>query len=236
MQQREPAGQTQATRRESEEHSPDSLNPTGGSRTITKPNTQLQQVRHEEVIQVVEDNLITFTPLPGGESSQENKQKQFQHEPKRQRTLRRKTHNGEWNRNQRHFNQSKNQGISHISPVDQVNDYNIEEPSVSYLQLITGRAADSRFCSKCGKPGHWRKYCQATTWCRLCMSGTHSTRPCRKYMNFVKDDPIASSRRTTPEHPAKVQPQQGASATQLFQPPTQRFQAPTVPPANVGNP
>ena len=38
---------------------------------------------------------------------------------------------------------------------------------------------------------------------------------------FIKDNPIASSRRTTPEHP--VRSQQG-----FPQPPTQRFQAPVI--------
>ena len=60
---------------------------------------------------------------------------------------------------------------------------------------------------------------------------------CKKYTNFAKDDPIASSRRTTPEHPPRIQPQQGVGAAPVFpHPPTQRFQAPVVPPAKVGNP
>ena len=59
--------------------------------------------------------------------------------------------------NQKQFNFSRNQEISHISPVEQVNGFNIEEPSVSYLQLPTGKTADQRVCSRCGKLGHWRK-------------------------------------------------------------------------------
>ena len=117
--------------------------------------------------------------------------------------------------------QSKPQEISHISPVEQVNVYNTEEPSVSYLQLPIRKTVDSRLCSKCGKPGHWRKNCQVTTWFRFRTSGTHSTQVCRKYTNFAKDDPIVSSRRTTPEHPPRMQPQQGTGITQLFpKPPT----------------
>ena len=48
----------------------------------------------------------------------------------------------------------------------------------------------------------------------------------------MRDNPIASSRRTTPEQPEpyRVQPQQEMDMRQLFpQPPTQRFQAPVVP-------
>ena len=160
-----------------------------------------------------------------------NRQKQPHHKPKEQRIPRRKMQNGDWRLNQKQFNQSKNQEISHISPVEQVNGFNIEEPSVSYLQLPVGRTVDSRFCSKCGKPGHWKRYCQAATWCRFCMSGMHSTCACRKYTIFIKDDPIASSRRTTPEHPVRVQPQQG-----FPQPPTQHFQAPMVRSTNGGKP
>ena len=176
-----------------------------------------------------EDNLITFTPMAGSRGLQGNAQRQQPQEPKGQRTPRKRTR--EWELNQRHFHQTKPQEISHISPVEQGNVYNTEEPSVSYLQLPTRKATDNRLCSKCGNTGHWRRYCQASTWCRFCTSETHSTQACRKYTNFARDDPIASSRRTTPEQPPRTQPQQGIGIRQLFpQPPTQRFQAPVVPP------
>ena len=120
--------------------------------------------------------------------------------------------------------------------MDQVNIDNTEEPSVSYLQLPTRKATDNRLCLKCGDTGHWRRYCQVTMWCQFCMSETHSTQVCRRYANFVRDNPIASSRRTTPEQPQlpRVQPQQGIGMRQLFlPPPMQRFQAPVVPPAET---
>ena len=183
-------------------------------------------MRGEEVIPAVEDNLITFTPLTI--NTQGRGQEHPQQEPKEQRSHRRRVQNGTWRLNQKQFNLSRNQEISHISPVEQVNGFNIEEPSVSYLQLPMGKTADQRVCSKCGNPGHWRKYCQSTTWCRFCTSGTHATRACKRYSNFVKDNPIASSRRTTPEHPVKSQ--QG-----FPQPPTQHFQAPVIPSTEGGN-
>ena len=187
----EPTTQAQAARCESEEHSLDSLNPSSGSEITAKPSTQLQQdgvlLRHEEDIPVQENNLITFTPLPGPGDLQESREGQPSHKPKGQRTpRRRRTHNSEWDLNQRHFSQSKPQEISHISPVEQVNVYNTEELSVSYLQLPTRRTTDSQLCSKCGNPGHWRKYCQATTWCRFCTSETHSTQVCRKYTKMIQ--------------------------------------------------
>ena len=226
VQQVELKTQAQAPQHESREHSQNSRNPVDDVASPSRQNLQLQQLRWEEVDPVMEDNLITFTPLP--ENTQCREQEYPQHEPKEQRNPRRRVQNGNWKSNQKQFNYSRNQEISHISPVEQVNDFNMEEPSVSYLQLPTGRIMDQRVCSKCGKPGHWKKYCQTTTWCRFCASGTHSTRACRKYTNFVRDNPIVSSRRTTPEHPVKSQ--------QNFpQPPTQRFQAPVIPSAEGGN-
>ena len=158
-------------------------------------------------------------------------------EPRKQRTPRKKRHKSEWNLNQRQFNQNKPQEISHIFPVDQVNVFNTEEPSVSYLQLPTRKVAeDNRLCSKCGDTGHWKRYCQVTRWCRFCTSETHATQACKKYANFVRDNPIASNRRTTPEQPEppRVQPQQGIDMRQLFpQPLTQHFQPTTVPPVET---
>ena len=224
--QTEPKTQVQALQRESREHSRNSRSPTDEVASPSQPNLQLQQIRGEEAIPAVENNLITFTPLPA--NSQGKEQEYPQQEPKEQRNHRRRAQNGTWKLNQKQFNHSRNQEISHISPVEQVTGFNIEEPSVSYLQLPTGRNTDQKVCSKCGKLGHWKKYCQSTTWCIFCMSGTHSTWACRRYTNFIKDNPIASSRRTTPEHPIKSQ--QG-----FLQPPTQHFQASVIPSTERGN-
>ena len=224
--QTEPKIQTQASQRESREHSRNSRSPADEVASPSRRNVQLHQMRGEEAIPAVEDNLITFTPLPT--NAQGRGQEYPQQEPKEQRSYRRRAQNGTWKLNQKQFNHSRNQEISHISLVEQVNGFNIEEPSVSYLQLPTGRTTDQKVCSKCGKPGHWKKYCQSTTWCRLCTSGTHSTRACRRYTNFVKDNPIVSSRRTTPEYPVKSQ-------QEFPQPPTQRFQALVIPLVEGGN-
>ena len=79
-----------------------------------------------------------------------------------------------------------------------------------------------------------------------CITGTHSTKACRRYANFVKGNLIASSRRTTPvqEIPRRglgpvqnettnmtVQQANEPDQRQLFpHPPTQWFQPPGVPP------
>ena len=182
----------------------------------------------EEGTPVEEDNLITFTPTPGPRGLQEHTQRQQPQEPKRQRTPRKKT--CEWELNQRHFHQSKPQEISHISPVEQTNVYNIEEPSVSYLQIPIRKLLTTDSVQNAEKQGIGGDTAKQKMWCRFCMSETHSTQACRKYMSFARDDPITSSRRTTPEQPPRIQPQQGIGIRQLFpQPPTQRFQAPVVP-------
>ena len=58
----------------------------------------------------------------------------IQEQPKRQRSPRKKK-NSEWTLNQRQFDQSKTQEISHILPGEHLNVFNGGEPSVSYLQL-----------------------------------------------------------------------------------------------------
>ena len=72
------------------------------------------------------------------------------------------------------------------------------EESVSYLQLPVKKKEENRFCTRCGEMGHGRRYCQVNTWCKFCITDTHATQACRKYEKFVKDNPIASSRRNTP--------------------------------------
>ena len=144
-----------------------------------------------------EANLITFTPIVEQQVPQVQGAAGIQEQPKRQRSPRKKK-NSEWTLNQRQFDQSKTQEISHILPGEHLNVFNGEEPSVSYLQLPVKRKEENRFCTRCGEMGHGRRYCQVTTWCKFCTSDTHATQACRKYEKFVKDNPIASSRRNTP--------------------------------------
>ena len=120
---------------------------------------------------------------------------------------------------------------------------------MSYLQLPTRKVQEeNRQCTRYVEAGHWKHYCRATTWCRFCTSETHATQACRKYANFVRDNPIASIRRTTPvqeqrrsEPPCvnvlvQQQHQQGTDQRLLFpQPPTQQFQAPVVPTVETRN-
>ena len=149
----------------------------------------------------------------------------MQEKPKKQRSPKREKTRSEWTLNQRQFNQNKSQEISNISPQEQLNVFNGEEPSVSYLQLPVKKKEDNRFCTRCSETGHWRCYCQAATWCKFCTSETHATQACRKYEKFVKDNTIASSRRNTPVQEQKVAVNvQEPNQRPLFpHPPTQHF-------------
>ena len=216
---------TQEEPREYREHSREWLDPMESIR-----NLHIQQRQNRRSVQELnqtmpcasqtpriqvdqeEANLITFTPIVEQQVPQVQGAAGIQEQPKRQRSPRKKN-NSEWTLNQRQFDQSKTQEISHILPGEQLNVFNGEEPSVLYLQLPVKRKEENCFCTRCGEMGHGRHYCQATTWCKFCISDTHATQACRKYEKFVKDNPIASSRRNTPV--------QGQRATANAREPTQ---------------
>ena len=73
--------------------------------------------------------------------------------------------------------------------------------------------------------GHGRRYCQVNTWCKFGIMDTHATQACRKYEKFMKDNPIASSRRNTPVqvggHRMAVDPQEQTQQTLFPYPPVQ---------------
>ena len=205
--------------------------------STTSPKTSPQDV-----------NLITFTPLQGQHEAVQGATGK-QSEPKKQRSPRRRKTKKEWQLNQRQFEQNKTQEISHISPGEQVSVFSMEQPSMSYLQLPTRVAQeDNKLCTRCGEAGHWKCYCRVTTWCRFCTSEMHATQACRKYANFIRDNPIVSSRRTTlvQEQRRTEPPQVNISVQQQYQhetdqrqlfphPPTQCFQAPEIPPMEMRN-
>ena len=70
-------------------------------------------------------------------------------------------------------------------------------------------------------------------WCKFCTSDTHATQPYRKYEKFVKDNPIASSRRNTPVQVqgqrAAVNPQEPTQRPLFPNPPMQRFDLTVIP-------
>ena len=135
------------------------------------PQTLQIQVDQQEA------NLITFTPIGEQQVPQVQGAAGSQEQHKQQRSPRKKK-NSEWTLNQRQFDQSKTQEISHILPREHLNVFNGEEPSVSYLQLPVKRKEENRFCTRCSEMGHGRRYCQVATWCKFCTSDTHATQAC----------------------------------------------------------
>ena len=87
--------------------------------------------------------------------------------------------------------------------------------------------------------GHGRRYCQVNTWCKFCIMDTHATQACRKYEKFVKDNPIASSRRNTPVQVqgqrAAVNPQEQPQQPLFPHPPVQRYNPMVIPQIAVHN-
>ena len=95
--------------------------------TPSAPQTTQTQINQEEA------NLITFTPIIEQQVPAVQGAMGIQEQAKRQRSPRKKK-NSEWILNQRQFDQSKTQEISHILPGKQLNVFNGEE-SILYLQL-----------------------------------------------------------------------------------------------------
>ena len=240
---------TQGEPREFREHSRELLDPMASIRNLhiqqrqnrgsvqelnqttpPAPQTPQIQVSHQE------DDLITFTPFGEQQVPQVQGAVGNQEQPKRQRSPRKKK-KSEWTLNQRQFDQNKTQEISHISPRERLNVFNGEEPSVSYLQLPVKRKEENHFCTRCGEMGHGKRYCQAATWCKFCTSDTHATKACRRYEKFVRDNPIASSRRNTPVQEQKIAVNvQESNQQPLFpNPPVQRFNAPVIPQIGTNN-
>ena len=180
-----------------------------------------------------EANLITFSPVVEQQVPLVQEAKGVQVQPKQQRSPRKKK-GSEWTLNQRQFDHGKTQEISHILPGGQLNVFPGEE-SLSYLQLPVKKKEDNRFCTRCGERGHGQRYCQVNTWCKFCVTDTHATQACRRYEKFVKDNPIASSRRNTPVQTqvqrATVNPQEQPQQPQpLFpHPPVQRYNPTVIP-------
>ena len=68
----------------------------------------------------------------------------------------------------------------------------------SYMQLPFVEQ-NSKICGKCGEQGHVKRQCTANVACDFCKTKSHSMLACRTYANFVKEYPLMSSRKNTPE-------------------------------------
>ena len=235
--------------REFREHSRESLDPMESirnlhmqqrqnRRNVQEQNKDTRSAPQTPRVQENQDdaNLITFSPVVEQQVPAVQGATGIQEQPKRQRSPRKK--GSEWTLNQRQFDHSKTQEISHILPGEQLNVFHGEE-SVSYLQLPVKKKEDNRFCTRCGERGHGRRYCQVNTWCKFCITDTHATQACRRYEKFVKDNPIASSRRNTPVQTqgqrATVNPQEQPEQPLFPHPPVQRYNPTVIPRMQMHN-
>ena len=236
--------------REFREHSRDSLDPMESIRNLymqqrqNQRNTQEQNKDNPSAPQTPriqgnqdEANLITFSPVVEQQVPAVQGATGIQEQLKRQRSPQKKK-GSEWTLNQKQFDHSKTQEISHILPGEQLNVFNGEE-SVSYLQLPVKKKEENRFCTRCGIMGHGRRYCQVNTWCKFCITDTHATQACRKYEKFVKDNPIASSRRNTPvqvqDQRVTVNPRDQPQQPLFPHPPVQRYNPMVIPRMQMHN-
>ena len=96
--------------------------------------------------------MITFTPIVEQQVPPAQGATGIQEQPKWQRSPRKKK-NSEWTLNQRQFNHSKGQEISHILPGKHLNVFHGEE-SVLYLQLPVKKKEENRFCTRHGEMGY----------------------------------------------------------------------------------
>ena len=57
----------------------------------------------------------------------------------------------------------------------------------------------NKTCGRCGLLGHIKKQCRKDVYCKFCRNPSHSIKACRTYANFLRMDPMTSSRKNTPE-------------------------------------
>ena len=57
----------------------------------------------------------------------------------------------------------------------------------------------NKTCGRCGLVGHIKKQGREDVYCKFCRNPSHSIKACRMYANFLRMDPMTSSRKNTPE-------------------------------------
>ena len=94
--------------------------------------------------------------------------------------------------------------------------------NTSYLQFPQQQnrntTVDNRVCNRCGMQGHIRRQCQLqVAYCTFCNATSHTTGACRARTAFVRDNPVSSSRRTSPNGVNT-----GSTTNEVQQPSTQQ--------------
>ena len=130
--------------------------------TQSAPQTLQIEVNQEEA------NLITLTPIVEQQEPPVQGATGIQEQPKWQRSPWKKK-KSEWTLNQKQFDHSKTQEISHILPCEHLNVFNGEE-SMSNLQLPVKKKEENHFCTRCGEMGQGTHGANSAPWIPLVAS------------------------------------------------------------------
>ena len=81
---------------------------------------------------------------------------------------------------------------------------NVSQENVNWLELtsymhLLWTGQEDKTCGKCSAPGHVKRQCRVVVSCDFCKTKSHTTMACRTYANFVREHPLTSSRKNTPE-------------------------------------
>ena len=113
-----------------------------------------------------------------------------------------------------------------------------QQQDTSYMQFPRTweyTQGKNRLCWRCGEAGHNKGVCKNHVYCKICQNYSHATQACFRYENFVRNNPVASSRVTSPvnNYERNMQgqqiqkPQQAMGRQNVAHFP--RFQPPVVP-------
>ena len=78
-------------------------------------------------------------------------------------------------------------------------DSYLREKHNSTVYMNLPNSIQNKVCGRCGLVGHIKKQCREEVYCKFCKNSSHSIRACRTYANFLRMDPVTSSRKNTPE-------------------------------------
>ena len=160
---------------------------------------------HRRQRELVNQSPLSFTTSPGtGRRRQTgNDSNKVRNTPKPQREGREK---------RRTFQSSIR--CSSVEPLDEISYIPKESQPMAGRNFMDGNAnhldltsymqlppvgQDKRICGKCGNQGHVKRQCLANVNCDFCKTKSHATLACRTYANFIKEHPLTSSRKNTPE-------------------------------------
>ena len=88
---------------------------------------------------------------------------------------------------------------SHSMRLPNVMEENINQLDLTSYMHLPLEGQEVKMCSKCGGQGHVKRQCRTNVTCDFCKTKSHATMACRTYANFIKEHPLTSSGKNTPE-------------------------------------